>query len=143
MALCYTHPNTRPVQTFLEAASDFLCAREIDFSHCYWFNSTSLVKLLSLVSPTLTSLSVCGTNMKSNDLALVLRKCPNIIDLSLTFDGNDSSFWKVPLAEDEDDAQFLLVNSIFFDMQNDIGKLKRLALYGDSSSFIIFRVFLW
>lgn len=80
--------------------------------------------------------------MKSNDLALVLRYCPNIIDLSFTFDGNDSSFWKVPLAEDEDDAQFLLINSVFFDMQKCIGKLRRLALYGDRSSFIIFRIFL-
>lgn len=129
----------RLVQSFLDQNSKI---KQLDFSNCYWIDSHFLYNIITLSGCSLETLIVNGTKLKCIHLAGILKKCPNISHLSVTFCNNDSTFWKAEPQED-DSKEFFLSNCVFSSLQENLRKITKLSLHGDSFCYVKLTIFLW
>ena len=129
----------RLVQSFLDQN---LKIKHLDFSNCYWIDSSFLYKLIAPIGSLLETLIVNGTKLKCIHLAGILKNCTNISHLSISFFNNDSTFWKAEPQED-DSKEFFLSNCVFSPLQENLRKITKLSLHGDSYCYVKLTIFLW
>lgn len=127
------------VRSFLHQNSKI---KELDFSNCYWVDSCFLFKLIAPIGCLLETLIVNGTKLKCIQLAGILKECPNISHLSVSFCNNDSTFWKAEPQED-DSKEFFLSNCVFSPLQENLRKITNLSLHGDNFCYVKLTIFLW
>lgn len=131
-------------KTFLVEGTAPTAVTKLDVGNCYWLDPSLLPQLITRLSASLTSLHVQGTKLSSLQVATILKECPGIVELSVSFFKDDTSFWlpgsQIPSAHE--DLKVGLKSSVFQDLVAKVNQLTRLSLYGDVDSFPNFIVFL-
>jgi len=118
---------------------------KLDLGNCYWFDPSLLVKLIARLSSSLTSLHIQGTKLCSSQIAEILSKCPQIVELSVSFSKKDNTFW-LPLGSNYISGDFVqdtVKSSVFHRLESNLNRLTSLSLHGSENCFRQFLVFLW
>jgi len=136
--------NVSSLNTFLSAKSPTMVTK-LDLGNCYWFDPSLLVKLITGLSSSLTSLHIQGTKLCSSQIAEILTECSQIVELSVSFSKMDKTFW-LPLGSYQitgDFVQDTIKSSIFYGLKSSLNRLTWLSLHGSETCFRQFLVFLW
>ena len=114
---------------------------QVNFGNCYWVDPDGLAEVVANLH-SVEHLQLHGIKLKSTHLLNIFKSCQKITHLTVSFDGFDSTFWKLEPDADEDDRQTFRYNCIFYEWRDRLARLKYLKLHGDSFCHIMFSVLL-
>ena len=127
------------MKTFLFGSQRTATITKLDLANCYWYDPSLLTELITGLSSSLTSLHIQGTKLSSFHVAKILKECSQIIELSVSFSDDDSSFWLT----DGDAGSWIpsIKDTVFHTSKHNLEQLKRLSLHG-TMDLLRFRNFL-